>query len=130
MVDKNSYVQTQQKKMNYIVSNETTDHDRVEDVQREVGRLVDNLYRNGAISNNLKQNLIPRYAQTGRLIGNPQLQKPNDPYLSIDFISKTQGIKKSLPFFCFDVAKLYPSVPMKKTTCMQRSFGKQVNITS
>ena len=40
-------------------------------IQREVGRLVDNLY--------LKKNLMPRYAQTGRLKGNAQLQKAEWP---------------------------------------------------
>ena len=35
------------------VSNETTDHDRGEEVQSQVGRLVGNLYRMGAFSDNL-----------------------------------------------------------------------------
>ena len=110
------------------------------------------MHREGAISDDLKQYLMPRYAQKGKLKGNPKLHKPNAPYRTIvsgigtpteklaevaehelnefvetspsyirdttDFICKLQEIEEPLPenafLFCFDVAKLYPSVPRKE----------------
>ena len=115
-------------------------------------KLVNKLYRDGVISDDLKQYLTPKYAGKGKLKGNPKLHKPNAPYRTIvsgigtpteklaefaeheltefvetspsyirdttDFTSKLKEIGEPLPenavLFCFDVAKLYPSVPRKE----------------
>ena len=152
VVDKDSYIQSLQKEMEDSISYEATDHDQVEEVQKKVKKLVSKMHREGAISDDLKQYLMPRYAQKGKLKGNPKLHKPNAPYRTIvsgigtpteklaevaehelnefvetspsyirdttDFICKLQEIEEPLPenafLFCFDVAKLYPSVPRKE----------------
>ena len=129
-----------------------TESDKTEDIHKKVKKLVNKLYRDGVISDDLKQYLTPRYAGKGKLKGNPKLHKPNAPYRTIvsgigtpteklaefaeheltecvetspsyirdttDFISKLKEIGEPLPenavLFCFDVAKLYPSVPRKE----------------
>lgn len=152
VVDKDSYVQSLQKEMDDSDSYEATGNDQTEEIQKKVKRLVGRMHREGAISDDLKQYLTPRYSQKGKLKGNPKLHKPNAPYRTIvsgigtpterlaevaehelnefvetspsyirdttDFICKLQEIKEPLPenafLFCFDVAKLYPSVPRKE----------------
>ena len=64
-------------------SYEESEHDQTEEIQKKVKRLVSRMHREGTISSDLKQYFMPRYAQTGKLKGNPKLQKANAPYCTI-----------------------------------------------
>lgn len=152
VVDKDGYIESLQKEIENSSSYEETDYDLTEEIQKEVKRLISKMYSDGVISDDLKQYLTPRYAQKGKLKGNPKLHKANAPYRTIvsgigtpteklaevtehelnefvetspsyirdttDFICKLKEIKEPLPenalLFCFDVAKLYQTVPRKE----------------
>ena len=152
VVDKEEYIKSLEEEMENSSSYEETDYHRTEEIHRKVKRLVSKMNRDGAISDELKQFLLPRYIQKVKLKGNPKLHKQNAPYRTIvsgidtpteklaevaehelyefveksssyirdttDFIFKLQEIEEPLPenalLFCFDVCKLYPSIPRRK----------------
>ena len=146
------YIQSLQKEMEESDSYDVTDEDQTKKSLREVKKLVNKMYRDGAISQDMKQFLIPRYPKAGSLKGNPKLHKNNAPMRTIvnglitateklaelaeyelneyvitsqsyirdttDFIHTLKEIDEPLPegaiLFCFDVCKLYPSVPKQE----------------
>ena len=55
----------------------------VQECHKEVKKLVNAMYRDGAISKDLHAYLIPRYLYPGKLKGNPKLHKKNTPYHTI-----------------------------------------------
>ena len=61
-------------------SYERTDSDNTGEINKKVKRLIGKLYRDGIISDDLKQYLTPQYLQKGKWKGNPKLHKPNVPY--------------------------------------------------
>ena len=148
-----SIIKSLEEEMENSNSYEETDYDRTGEIKK-VKRLVSKMDRDGAILDELKQFLLPRYVQKGTLKGNPELHKQNAPYRTIvsgidtptekqaevaehelnqsvekplsyirdttDFISKLQEIHVEEPLpenallFCFDVCKLYPSIPRRE----------------
>ena len=152
VLDKVKYIQSLQKEMEESDSYDVTDEDQTKKSLREVKKLVNKMYRDGAISKDIKQFLIPRYPKAGSLKGNPKLHKNNAPMRTIvngmntateklaelaeyelneyvitspsyirdttDFINTLKEIDEPLPegiiLFCFDVCKLYPSVPKQE----------------
>ena len=152
VVDKEEYIKSLEEEMENSSSYEETDYDRTEEIHKKGKRLVSKMNRDGAISDELKQYLLARYVQKGKLKGNPKLHKQNAPYRTIvsgidtpteklaevaehelyefvekspsyirdttDFILKLQEIEEPLPenalLFCFDVCKLYPSIPRRE----------------
>ena len=56
---------------------------RTEEAPKKVKELVNNVNRDGLVSDGLKQYLTPRYVQKGKLKGNPKLHKTNAPYRTI-----------------------------------------------
>ena len=152
VLDKVKYIQSLQKEMEESDSYDVTDEDQTKKSLREVKKLVNKMYRDGAISQDMKQFLIPRYPKAGSLKGNPKLHKNNAPMRTIvngmntateklaelaeyelneyvitspsyirdttDFINTLKEIDEPLPegtiLFCFDVCKLYPSVPKQE----------------
>ena len=83
VVDKIDYITQLQKEIEGSKSYEKTESDKTEDIHKKVKKLVNKLYRDGVISDDLKQYLTPRYAGKGKLKGNPKLHKPNAPYRTI-----------------------------------------------
>ena len=152
VVNRNDYIESLQKEVSCNDLYQETVSDRTEDIQRKVKRVVNRMHKEGIISSELKQYLIPRHFQAGKHKGNSKLHKPNAPFRTVvdskgspteklaevaenelndfvetspsfvrdtpDFIRKLKEIKEPLPdnsiLFCFDVVKLYPSVPREE----------------
>lgn len=138
MVSSNSYVEVEK------------DVTRI--ATQQVKKVVNKMYNEGSITGDLKQYMLPKYPEPGKLKGNPKLHKQSVPLRTIvsgvntptekmaevaetelkefvekspsyikdttDFISKLKEIQSPVPdnaiLFCFDVCKLYPSVPRKE----------------
>ena len=152
VLDKTKYVESLQAEMEESNSYTMTEDDQTKKSMREVKKLVNQMYKDGAISQDMKQFLIPRYSKAGSLKGNPKLHKDKAPLRTIvngmntatekiaelaeyelnefvitspsyirdttDFINTLKEIEEPLPqgtiMFCFDVCKLYPSVPKQE----------------
>ena len=152
VLDKVKYVESLQKEMEESDSYTMTEDDQTKKSMREVKKLVNKMYKDGAIPQDMKQFLIQRYPKAGCLKGNPKLHKNNAPMRTIvngmntatgniaelaeyeineyvitspsytrdttDFINTLKEIEEPLPegiiMFCFDVCKLYPSVPKQE----------------
>ncbi|WP_179117283.1 hypothetical protein, partial [Solemya velum gill symbiont] len=152
IVDRDEYVSSLRKEMEESESYGPTKGDMTRECHKQVKRLVNKMHRDGAISDDLKTYLVPKYVQSGKLKGNPKLHKPTATYRAIvsgigtptekmaevaehelkkfvesspsyirdtvDFINKLKEINEPLPadsiLFCFDVCKLYPSIPKKE----------------
>ena len=119
---------------------------------KAVKRLVNRMAKDGVISKEMQQYLIPKHSKAGKLKGNPKIHKESAPYRAIvsgigtpteklaevaeyeleefviqtpsylrdttDFINKLADVKEDIPkdaiLFCFDVCKLYPSIPREE----------------
>ena len=152
VLDKVKYIQSLQKEMEESDSYDVTDEDQTKKSLSEVKKLENKMYRDGAISQDMKQFLIPRNSKADSLKGNPKLHKNNAHMRTIvngmntateklaelaeyelneyvitspsyirdttDFINTLKEIDEPMPegtiLFCFDVCKLYPSVPKQE----------------
>ena len=75
VVDKEEYIKSLEEEIENSSSYEETDYDRTEEIHKNMKRLVSKMNRDGAIPDELKQYLLPRYVQKGKLKGNPKLHK-------------------------------------------------------
>ena len=83
VVNRNDYIESLQKEVSCIDSYQETVSDQTEDIQKRVKRVVNQMHKEGIISSELRQYLIPRYVQAGKLKGNLKLHKPNAPFRTI-----------------------------------------------
>ena len=149
VVNRGDYIRSLEEEMEKSSSYSETKENLVDQGYKKVKKLVNSMYRNGAISSDMKEYLIPRYVEPGKLKGNPKLHKTGAPYRTIvsgintaterlaevaeyelneyvenspsyirdttHFLQQLKQIPQPLPensiLFCFDVCKLYPSVP-------------------
>ena len=152
VVDKNEYISELLTEMDRSDIYERTEQKQIEDSYKEIKKLVDKMHKEGVITKEMKQYLMPKYATAGKLKGNPKIHKKDIPYRTIvsgintpteriaelvehelnqyvesspsyiqdtnDFINKLADFNDRIPkdsiSFCFDVCKLYPSVPRKE----------------
>jgi hypothetical protein len=152
VVDKADYIDKLYRELDDSASYMETDDDRTDASLKAVKKLVNRMQKDGAITKELHQYLIPRYPTAGKLKGNPKLHKPGAPFRVIvsgmstaterlaevseyelkefvvqspsyirdttDFIKKLESVARPVPegaiLFCFDVCKLYPSIPRKE----------------
>ena len=148
-MDTDKYIESLRSEIEHNKSYEETEEDMTKESHKKVKSLVQRLHRQGTISADMKKYLVPRYAESGKLKGNPKIHKTNAPMRTIvsgmntateklaelaeheldeyvrlsdsfvrdttDFISKLKEVPYPLPdnaiLFCFDVVKLYPSIP-------------------
>lgn len=166
ILDKDDYLKKLHSEMEQSKSYEETDADMIDETMKRIRKLVNKMHKEGVISNELKQYLIPRYPTPGKLKGNPKLHKNNAPLRTIvsgidtptekfaevaehelndfvinsptyirdttDFISKLKNIDFQIPnnaiLFCFDVCKLYPSVPrLEGIEACKEAFNQRTN---
>jgi len=152
VLDKTDYISSLQNEMTESDSYEESENDLTQKSMKEVRKLVNSMSKNGTVTKDMKQYLLPRYPRAGSLKGNPKLHKKNAPMRTIvngmntpterlaelaeyelnefvtsspsylrdttDFINKLKDIPTPIPedtlLFCFDVCKLYPSVPKEE----------------
>ena len=152
IVNREDYINKLTEEMDKSDACAETEGNQAERAFKEVKKLANKMYRDGAISKDMQQYLIPRYPRAGELKGNPKLHKQGAPMRTIvngistatermaevaehelnefvegspsyiqdrtDFLQKLSEVQQSLPeytvVFCFDVAKLYPSVPRQE----------------
>ena len=152
IVNKEDYTSKLQEEMTNSDSYQETERNRADSALKEVKKLVNRMYKQGAISKDMQEYLIPRYPRAGELKGNPKLHKQGAPMRTIvngintateriaevaeyelnefvksspshiqdttGFLKKLSKVQQPLPegtiLFCFDVKKLYPSVPKEE----------------
>ena len=152
IVNREDYISKLREEMKNSDSYQETEGNRADKAVKYVKKLVNRMYREGAISKDMQQYLIPRYPRAGELKGNPKLHKQGAPMRTIvngintaterlaevaehelnefvksspsyiqdttDFLKKLSDVQQPLPegtiLFCFDVKKLYPSVPKEE----------------
>ena len=152
IVNREDYINKLTEEMDKSDSCAETEGNQAERAFKEVKKLANKMYRDGAISKDMQQYLILRYPRAGELKGNRKLHKQGAPMRTIangistatermaemaehelnefvegsplyiqdttDFLQKLPEVQQLLPEdtipFCFDVAKLYPSVPRQE----------------
>ena len=152
VLNKTDYIRALEEEMNENSAYVEVEGDRTQTSMKAVKKLANRMYREGAVSKEMQQYLVPKYAKSGRLKGNPKLHKEGAPYRTIvsgigtpterlaelaeyeleefvtqspsylrdttDFINKLAEVKEDVTedaiLFCFDVCKLYPSIPREE----------------
>ena len=152
VLDKEDYINKLQGEMTGSASYVEAEKDMTEETNKKLKKMVNKMYKEGSINDELRHYLIPKYPRAGKLKGNPKIHKSGAPLRTIvsgintptekiaelaehelneyventpsyvkdttDFISKLKTMKTDIPkdaiLFCFDVEKLYPSIPRKE----------------
>ena len=82
IVNKEDYISKLREEMKNSDSFQETGN-RADKAVKDVKKLVNRMYREGAISKDMQQYLIPRYPRAGELKGNPKLHKQGAPMRTI-----------------------------------------------
>lgn len=152
VINSTDYMGNLEKEMTESSSYRRTDADLRGQVLKNVKKVANRMHKRGDICKELKNYLIPKWSNAGKLKGNPKLHKKGNPYRAIvsgigtptekmagivekelnefviksqsyikdttDFLNQLNNISGPLPkntiLFCFDVVKLYPSIPLKE----------------
>ena len=83
VVDKTEYIHRLHKEMTDSESYKEISEDLTETATKTVKKLVNKMYKEGVISKDLQQYLIPKYPKNGKLKGNPKLHKDGAPFRTI-----------------------------------------------
>ena len=175
VVDMNEYISELLTEMDRSDIYERTKQKQTEDSYKEIKKKkknqVDKIHKEWVITKEMKQYLMPKYANAGKLKGNPKIHKKDIPYKTIvsgistptetiaelgehklnqyvesspsymyiqdtnDFINKLADFKDRIRedsiSFCFDVCKLYPSVPRKDglAACREALETRETKLT-
>ena len=83
VVDKNEYISELLTEMDRSDIYERTEQKQIEDSYKKIKKLVDKMHKEGVITKEIKQYLMPKYATAGKLKGNPKIHKKDIPYRTI-----------------------------------------------
>ena len=149
VIDSKAYIQKLKEEVTGNKTYEETDGQGLARAEKMVKTMTRKMLKEGLISKDMKEYLVPKHPGSGKLRGNPKLHKQGNPYRTIvngigtvtermaeiserelndyvestpsyirdttDFLNRLTEIPSPLPesviLFCFDVVKLYPSIP-------------------
>ena len=83
IVNREDYISKLREEMKNSDSYQETEGNRADKAVKDVKKLVNRMYREGAISKDMQQYLIPRYPRAGELKGNTKLHKQGAPMRTI-----------------------------------------------
>lgn len=152
VVDTDDYIRNLEAEVQGSDSYKETNGEGLMTAEKAVKSIANKMMRDGLITKDLREYLVPKHPEHGKLRGNPKLHKKGYPYRTIvngigtateniaevaekelnefvestpsyirdttDFLNKLNDVTLPLPkdviLFCFDVVKLYPSIPKQE----------------
>ena len=148
ILDREDYIEKQNAELKDSKTYKQTDEDLTKQINSKVRRLVNKMYKQGVISSELRQYLLPSICHPGRLKGNPKIHTAGNPMRTIisgigtatekvaegeleEFVVRSPSYIQDTTYFinqvkdiidlpddtilfCFDVCKLYPSIPKEE----------------
>ena len=80
IIDTDEYINKIEKELQDTTTYKQMDRDITKDFARKAEKIVNRLHRNGYITKDTKNYMLPKNARPGKVKGNPKIHKPDIPY--------------------------------------------------
>ena len=107
IIDTDEYINKIEKELQDTTTYKQTDRDITKDVAKKAEKIVNRLHRNGYITKDMKNYMLPKNARPGKVKGNPKIHKPDIPYRIISSI-EMRVLEQFLTHKSFLMVKIQP----------------------
>lgn len=83
LMDTNNYVDHLENEMINSASYDQVKVDKSKQITNKIKKLINNMYKKGSITSELRHYLLPTEISSGKLQANPKIQKENHPFRTI-----------------------------------------------